>query len=201
MHTNTLLTFYYRKGGYYFSGEDYRFTWLKENIGTLNMELLNLIFIAPMQNLLLLLIVAPLSFTNYLNADIRTMSAFDIGLAGLFLSLFFIEAVADEQQYFFQTEKHALLKYLSKNDLKGDYKLGFLWHSGLFQYSRHPNFFAEQSMWWVIYLFSVSAVQDKSGSNELSTWFNWSICAPIFLTLLFQGSTELTEVRKGIRVA
>ena len=36
-----------------------------------------------------------------------------------------------------------------------DIKDGFL-QSGLFFYSRHPNYFAEQAMWIVIYLFTIT---------------------------------------------
>lgn len=162
------------------------------------MALLNLVFIAPIQNLLLLFMVSPLYLTHSLfsKASLRTseLSSLDWITVALHLSLLFFEVVADEQQYVFQTEKHALLSHLKKDQLKGDYKLGFLWHSGLFQYSRHPNFFAEQAMWWVIYLFSVAAVQEASGKNDLSTYLNWTIAAPIVLTALFQGSTALTEV-------
>ncbi|KAL7333211.1 hypothetical protein PS15p_202145 [Mucor circinelloides] len=187
-----------RKGGYYFTGHDYRFPYLRERLGPVGMALLNLVFIAPFQNLLLLFMVTPLYITHSLfsNASVRTtigLSTLDWVTITLHLGLLFIEAVADEQQYVFQTEKYALLSHLKKDQLKGDYKLGFLWHSGLFQYSRHPNFFAEQAMWWVIYLFSVAAVQEASGMNDLSTYLNWTIAAPIVLTALFQGSTALTE--------
>ena len=51
-------------------------------------------------------------------------------------------------------------------------------------YSRHPNFAAEQSMWVVIYFFSVSA------SKEL---FNWSGVGAFLLILLFRGSVDLSE--------
>ena len=40
------------------------------------------------------------------------------------------------------------------------------------------------SIWWIIYLFSV---------NATDLYFNWTILGPIFLTLLFQASTKLTE--------
>lgn len=188
----------HRKGGYYFTGHDYRFPYLREQLGAFGMALLNLVFIAPFQNLLLLFMVTPLYITHSLfsKASLRTteLSYLDWITVALHLSLLFFEVVADEQQYVFQTEKYALLSHLKKDQLKGDYKLGFLWHSGLFQYSRHPNFFAEQAMWWVIYLFSVAAVQEASGMNDLSTYLNWTIVAPIVLTALFQGSTALTEV-------
>ena len=60
---------------------------------------------------------------------------------------------------------------------------GFL-TTGLFRYSRHPNFFCEQAMWWVYYVFSVAA-----GAGVL----NWTIAGAASLTLLFQGSTWITE--------
>jgi hypothetical protein len=61
------------------------------------------------------------------------------------------------------------------------YKLGFI-TDGLFKYSRHPNFFCEFSMWWVIYFFSVNSIG-----------FNWSGLGALLLNLLFLGSTKLTE--------
>ncbi|CEP09672.1 hypothetical protein [Parasitella parasitica] len=190
-----------RKGGYYFTGHDYRFPYLREKLGAVGMALLNLVFIAPFQNLLLLFMVTPLYITHSLfsKASIRatSLSCLDWTTVALHLFFLFIEAVADEQQYVFQTEKYALLSHLKKDQLKGDYKLGFLWHSGLFQYSRHPNFFAEQAMWWVIYLFSVAAVQEASGMSDSSTYFNWTMAAPFVLTALFQGSTALTEKISG----
>lgn len=192
---------YYRKGGYYWSGQDYRYPYLREKLGAPLMALLNLVFIAPFQDYLLLLMVTPLYITNSLSvtghrSDTLSLTTLDWVAIASHLSFLFIEVVADEQQYVFQTEKYALLSHLKLSELKGDYKHGFLWHSGLFQYSRHANFFAEQSMWWMIYLFSVSAVQEASGSNGLDTYVNWTIAGPFILTCLFQGSTWLTEVIK-----
>lgn len=163
------------------------------------MGFLNILFIAPFQNYLLLLIVTPLYLSNTLSttgtrSGTLYPSAFDCVIVVSHLAFLLIEVVADEQQYVFQTEKYALLSYLKLEELKGDYKHGFLWHSGLFQYSRHANFFAEESMWWVLYLFSVSAVQEAARSKDLSTFLNWTISGPIVLTALFQGSTWITEV-------
>lgn len=140
--------------------------------------------------------VTPLYMTNLLASatENRALKTLDYVAIVSHLTLLLIETIADEQQYVFQTEKYALLKHFKPAQLTGDYKLGFLWHSGLFQYSRHANFFAEMSMWWVIYLFSVSAVQEASGSSDCSTFINWTVAGPIVLTGLFQGSTWLTEV-------
>ncbi|KAI8380728.1 hypothetical protein BD560DRAFT_386948 [Blakeslea trispora] len=183
-----------RKGGYHWSGQDYRYPYIRKVIGPVGMALLNVVFIAPMQNYLLLLMTTPLyiAYSSSVRADALTNA--DWAIIGLHLIFLTIEVVADEQQYFFQTEKHALLKYLKQEELKDDYRLGFLWHSGLFQYSRHANFFAEQAMWWVLYLFSVATVQEETRQlSTLDASFNWTIFGPILLTSLFQGSTWLTE--------
>jgi len=52
----------------------------------------------------------------------------------------------------------------------------------LFSISRHPNFFCEISLWWAVYLFSVSSIG-----------WNYSFVGPLLLNLLFLGSTPLTE--------
>lgn len=56
--------------------------------------------------------------------------------------------------------------------------------SGLWAYSRHPNFFAEQAIWFVLYQWSCFAT---------NTLYNWAGLGSLFLVMLFQGSTILTE--------
>lgn len=89
-----------------------------------------------------------------------------------------IETVADNQQWQFQTEKY---RQIASKSLKHPFNIGFI-TTGLFRFSRHPNFFAEMGIWWTYYLFSVSSI----GLNN-------SCIGVILLTLLFQGSTNLTE--------
>src|SRR5690606_30991597 len=69
-----------------------------------------------------------------------------------------------------------------KIPLSEPYSVGFV-YTGLFAYSRHPNFWSEMTLWWSIYLFSVSGFG----------WVNFSVIGTILLTLLFQGSTAFTE--------
>ncbi|KAI8803507.1 hypothetical protein BJ742DRAFT_777117 [Cladochytrium replicatum] len=93
--------------------------------------------------------------------------------------------------------------------LPAPYSYGFS-TIGVFRYSRHLNFFGEFMMWWAVYLYGVAASEqlfflDKPDAPEratLGTWWivfgqfylvNWSIIGTVLLTLLFQGSTALTE--------
>lgn len=185
-----------RKGGYEWHGRDYRFVYIHEFLGQVGMSIFNMIFIGPFQDTLLLLMVTPL----YLNTHMQdtTLNKMDLVAAILFLVFLFIEGIADDQQFMFQTKKYALLEFVDndKKRLSGDYKKGFLCSSGLWQYSRHPNFFAEISLWWCVYLFSVAAnLQQVDYDSLMNTdvWINWTIPGAVILTMLFQGSTWLTE--------
>ncbi|KAI8089369.1 uncharacterized protein BX664DRAFT_332860 [Halteromyces radiatus] len=190
-----------RKGGYEWKGQDYRYPYIKSKIGPIAMGLLNITVIAPFQDTLLLFMVSPLYLTNltYQPDTNASLTVLDLVATGLFTLFLGIEMIADEQQYVFQTEKYCLFKHMKGKQLVGDYHRGFL-TQGLFKYSRHPNFFAEMGIWWSIYLFSVSASTDvlKTIPEQVSwldpwTWINWTIVGPLTLTLLFQGSTWLTE--------
>jgi steroid 5-alpha reductase family enzyme len=173
------LTFNYaRKGGYGMligkrGGEDYRWEELRKRMSPALFQVFNVFFIAGYQHLLLLLIALP----AWAARGAAPLGALD-GLAALaFASLLVLETVADEQQWRFQQDKR-------KRKERGEpIEKPFL-TTGLFRYSRHPNFFAEQGMWWCVYLFSVAA-----GAG----WLNVTIVGPVLLTLLFQGSTGFTE--------
>lgn len=56
---------------------------------------------------------------------------------------------------------------------------------GLWGYSRHPNFAAEQSIWLFFYQWSCFATKSL---------YNWTAVGPSFLVLIFQSSTWLTEL-------
>ncbi|KAI9256572.1 hypothetical protein BDA99DRAFT_539635 [Phascolomyces articulosus] len=196
----TRLTYNFaRKGGYKFDGRDYRFVYIQEKIGNLCMALLNFVFIGPMQDTLLLLMCTPLYLAT-LSQD-TSLNRIDILASVLFLTLLLVEVIADDQQFMFQTRKYTLLEFVNNDKSRlpeeGDYKRGFLCSSGLWQYSRHPNFFAEISMWWTIYLFSVAVNVQQKGTvvnwMDPKIYLNWTVVGAFFLTLLFQGSTWLTE--------
>jgi steroid 5-alpha reductase family enzyme len=67
------------------------------------------------------------------------------------------EAVADEQQWVFQTTKWGMIKSGKKlEELPEPFNLGFNTR-GLWAYSRHPNYLGEQAIWICFYVFSIGA--------------------------------------------
>ena len=175
-----------RKGG--FSGEeDYRWAiirdWFGKNDPThpVGRELFSFAFVAVYQHVLIWMISAPASFI-VLHASSSALLPLDYVLMTAFLGALLLETVTDEQQWAFQSLKHSLSPAQRKL-LGGDYVRGFC-TTGVFSLSRHLNFFCEQAMWWVFYGFTVAAGADR---------LNWSAAGPILLTLLFCGSTAMTE--------
>ncbi|EEY57531.1 uncharacterized protein PITG_00083 [Phytophthora infestans T30-4] len=174
------LTFnFWRKGGYKLSEEDYRWAVVRQYMHWTLFEVLNLTFIAGYQHLLLLLLAVP-SYVVYFHRH-EELNEMDAVATVAFLLLLVLETVADQQQWTFYSIKYELIA--QKKQLTGDYKAGFN-RSGLFRYSRHPNFFGEMSLWWAFYLFSVAASKQAFNPASLGT---------ILLALLFQGSAPFTE--------
>ncbi|ETI40423.1 hypothetical protein F443_14177 [Phytophthora nicotianae P1569] len=174
------LTFnFWRKGGYKLSEEDYRWAVVRQYMHWTLFEVLNLTFIAGYQHLLLLLLTVP-SYVVYFHRH-EELNEVDVVATVLFLLFLVLETVADQQQWNFYSMKYKLIAL--KKPLTGDYKAGFN-RSGLFRYSRHPNFFGEMSLWWAFYIFSVAVSKQTFNSSSLGT---------ILLTLLFQGSAPFTE--------
>ena len=141
--------------------------------------LFNLCFISGYQNALILLFTLPVIVALQFND--QPVSLLDLVAATLMLFFIGYETVADWQQWRFQSKKWAMIH--AGQTLTGDYKKGFL-DKGLWAHSRHPNYFAEQAIWFCFYLFSVAASEQ---------WFNWSVAGSCLLLLLFIGSSKFSE--------
>ena len=183
------LTFNFAKKGAYswkfWTGkEDYRWPWLrahKEFQPRWRWVIFNLLFISIYQNLLVLLITLPAVAAM---GSVRPFGWMDLVAALLMGGAIFYEALADLQQWRFQSKKWRMIKEGRKlEELPEPYRRGFN-TSGLWRYSRHPNYLGEQTIWVAFYLFSVAA-----GAGIL----NWSICGAVLLILLFVGSSTLGE--------
>jgi steroid 5-alpha reductase family enzyme len=163
-----------RKGGYAPGGEDYRWPILRSRMPRWQFQLFNVFFITIYQNLLLLLITLP--------ADTALRHPGGFGVLDVLATVVFIgflagETAADQQQWNFQSAKQRAIA------AGGDPRPRFL-TTGLFRFSRHPNFFFEQAQWWVIFAF---------GAIAAGSILQWTVAGAALLTLLFVGSTRFTE--------
>ncbi len=162
--------------------EDYRWSVLRERAEfqpRWRWTLFNLLFISGYQNILILLFTLPTLIALQNNQS--PLNALDFIAAALMLGFLVYETVADQQHWNFQSKKWAMIR--AGEALTGDYQKGFL-DKGLWSLSRHPNYFAEQSIWVCFYLFSIAA----SGQ-----WFNWTIAGCLLLMVMFQGSAGFSE--------
>lgn len=141
--------------------------------------LFNLLFISLYQNFLILLFTLPALII--LQFPETSLGWLDIVAAVLVFGFIVYEMIADIQHWRFQSKKWSLIR--SGQELTEPYKKGFL-DKGLWAWSRHPNYFAEQAIWASFYIFSVAA-----GAPV----FNWTIAGAILLIVLFQGSSALGE--------
>lgn len=195
------LTFnFWRKDGYgtfFVHEEDYRWPILRAKMHPIVFLLFNLSFIATYQNLLLYWIAVP---AYELMKWPTSLSLYDVGVGLLFSGLLVIETLADEQHWVFQSVKHALTAAQRKSHPDPQIRQGFF-QSGLFKYSRHPNYFAEQGMWVCVYLFSLSRLWHAASAPRVPVcsslihcdYLNWTCLGCIQLILLFQGSMNFGE--------
>ena len=171
------LTFNFaRKGGY--SGvEDYRWPILRAKMPPFGWQLFNLFFIVIFQNAVILAIAFPAQTAlehSVVTADPTPFGIIDVVLALAFLACLAGETVADRQQWDFHRVKHAA---------GPGYEPRFL-QSGIWRFSRHPNYFFEQAQWWLVFGFGAAAA---------GTVLVWTVAGAAVLTILFIGSTVFTE--------
>jgi len=183
------LTFNFaRKGAYrlkFWEGEeDYRWAVLrakKEFQPHWKWMIFNLFFISIYQNALVLMTTFP---ALVLMGVDKPFGLVDGLVSALMLGFIVYETIADEQQWAFQTTKWKMIKEGKKlEELPAPYNKGFN-TVGLWNVSRHPNYFAEQGTWFAFYLFTIG------GGMSL---FNWSIIGALLLIVLFLGSSAFAE--------
>ncbi|POR33204.1 Uncharacterized protein TPAR_06601 [Tolypocladium paradoxum] len=182
------LTFnYWRRGGYSVGSEDYRWEIVKSKIPGVAFFLLNVTFISFIQSVLLFAISCVPAYAILLSSRFDPeITAADLAYFSVEVALVLSEFLSDGQQWTYQTAKRQYYKdaKLPRGWNQADLDRGFV-TSGLWAYSRHPNFFAEQMIWFVLYQWSCYA------TNSL---YSWMFIGSGSLILLFQGSGWLTEV-------
>lgn len=125
------------------------------------------------QGILAALISASVVAINF--SETSTLNSWVYIGVGVWMVGFLFEAIGDAQL---------------RQHLADPKKKGMLMISGLWRYTRHPNYFGEATQWWGIWLLS------------LAVPFGWlTIIAPITITylLLFVSGVPLTEKRFASR--
>ena len=158
--------------------------------------LLNVTFISLAQSLLLFAITTPtyiLLLAARISSDPPTATTplhawglDDFLTCYVMVGLVLVAAAADQQQWWYQNAKKSY-QATAKVPLgykQADLDRGFV-VTGLWSWSRHPNFAAEQAFWLALYQWSCFV----SGSM-----YNWSGVGALGYLALFQGSTWFTEV-------
>jgi steroid 5-alpha reductase family enzyme len=135
--------------------EDFRYVAMRKNWGKWVVPKA-FIRVFMLQGALMLIIAYPIIMNN-------TSSTGNLGMLeiiGLIIWIvgFIFEALGDKQLKSFISDK--------KNK-------GHIMKQGLWKYTRHPNYFGEATMWWGIFIISISS---KSGI--------YGIISPIIITLL-----------------
>jgi steroid 5-alpha reductase family enzyme len=169
------LTYNFARKGGYTGEEDYRWSVLRARMKPWQFQLFNIAFIVLYQNAILVLITLP-ALTVYEHRG-TALGLWDWGLATVFVLLLLGETAADQQQWAFQQEK---AKVVARH---GEPAVRFL-TTGLWRWSRHPNYFFEQAQWWVVFLF---------GALAAGSLLQWTVLGAVLLTGLFVGSTIFTE--------
>ncbi|KAI3648827.1 hypothetical protein MP228_006681 [Amoeboaphelidium protococcarum] len=191
---------FWRKGGYALSYEDYRWEYVRLKtfqgqkmksdgsiyhgslVYALLWEVFHLFFVCIFQQVLLWMLALPV---YYASLSSHAVSWLQFTLTTLVLLLIVVESIADQQQWNFHQRK-----YSGKKTADKEVKDGFV-QSGLFAYSRHPNFICEQSIWVLVAVYGVTV----NGLPPQANLYTPAalLAGSLILVLLFQGSTTLTE--------
>jgi steroid 5-alpha reductase family enzyme len=169
------LTFNFARRGGYSGVEDYRWSVLRASMPRWQFQLFNFFFIVLYQNFLLVLIAMP-AYTAYQHRG-TSFGFLDLVLVAIFLACTLGETIADQQQWNFQSNKH---REIAAGRVPAEQFL----QTGLFRYSRHPNYFFELAQWWLVFLLGAVAARSV---------MEWTVIGVVLLTALFIGSTSFTE--------
>jgi steroid 5-alpha reductase family enzyme len=147
--------------------EDFRYVNFRKQWGE-KFKLIKAFLHVYMLQMVMLLLIA----TSFIRNNIESTNNLTIvSYLGLLVWLvgFYFEAMGDYQ----------LKKFKSDKVNKGQ-----LMTSGLYKYTRHPNYFGEATMWWGIFLI---------GLNVSNSW--WTIIGPLTITILvrFVSGVPLLE--------
>ena len=150
--------------------EDYRYRSMREKVGPI-FKWRSLFTVFILQGVLILIISAPHLVLQTAPLDDAWQWTDLVGLI-LFAIGFFFEAVGDWQLSRFKANPANKGKVLD---------------TGLWRYTRHPNYFGDAMVWWGFFFFALGA---PGGI--------WTLFAPIFMNLLLLKVSGVALLEKTI---
>ncbi len=147
--------------------EDRRYAQIRKN-NEPHFGLKSLYIVFGLQGFLAWIISVPLLVSLALVTEFHWLDMFALAL---WIIGFSFETAADKQLLAFQRDP------AHENDVLD---------SGVWRYSRHPNYFGEFCIWWAFYLFAIPA----------GGW--WTIYAPLLMSFLLLKVSGVVMMEKGI---
>ncbi|MBN1273315.1 MAG: DUF1295 domain-containing protein [Candidatus Aminicenantes bacterium] len=158
-------------------GEDYRYAKWRKDWGRWFIPR-SYLQVFLLQGFFMLIISAPIILVNHSNE--RGLCLLDLLGLAVWLTGFFFEAVGDFQ----------LRKFKKDPSHKGK-----IINSGLWKFTRHPNYFGESCMWWGLFIIALSV---KNGwmavvSPLLITWLLLKVSGVAMLEKKYKDNAEFRE--------
>ena len=152
-------------------GEDYRYQkWRRENGGQWWWRSFFKVFL--LQGILMWVISTPLLLAQFY-AEPNKFIGLDFLGAAIWGIGFFFEAIGDWQ----------LAQFKANPGNKGK-----LLTSGVWRYTRHPNYFGDAAQWWGYYLIALA-----TGSG----W--WSVFSPVIMSFLLRNVSGVTLLERSMK--
>jgi steroid 5-alpha reductase family enzyme len=147
--------------------EDYRYQAIRAN-NEPGFVVKSLYIVFGVQGVLAWIVAAPLLPAM---SSTTPLGWLDVVAAGLWVFGFVFEAVGDYQLSRFKTDPASKGRVLN---------------TGLWRYTRHPNYFGEFCIWWAFWLFAVAA----------GGW--WTVFAPLLMSFLLMKVSGVAMLEKTI---
>ena len=151
-------------------GEDYRYAAMRQRWGS-RFPAVSLVTVFWLQAVLLWIIATPLLQAQRSGQPTAFGWLDAVGVV-LFSIGFFFEAVGD----------HQMARFKDDPSNKGQ-----VLDSGLWRYTRHPNYFGDATLWWGFWLISMAA-----GAPV------WTIASPLLMTILLLKVSGVALLEKGL---
>jgi steroid 5-alpha reductase family enzyme len=151
-------------------GEDYRYREMRENHGG-NWWWVSYFQVFMLQGIIMLVVSTPLLAAQAADTPAR-LTLLDVLGAMLWTVGFFFEAVGDAHLTRFKRDPANKGKLLT---------------SGVWTYTRHPNYFGDAAQWWAFYLIALAA----------GGW--WSIASPALMTVLLVRVSGVAMLEKSLK--